>query len=80
MKEFGGSLEKTGSRIDRSTARTACLRLPGVGQETADAILLYALGHPVPVADEYLRRIAERHGLLTPAQGRSRIAYEHSPI
>ena len=43
--------------------RTRLLALPGVGQETADAILLYALGHAVPVADEYLRRIAERHGL-----------------
>jgi endonuclease III related protein len=43
------------------------LELPGVGPETADAILLYALGHAVPVADEYLRRIAERHGLLIAA-------------
>ena len=41
--------------------RERLLALPGVGQETADAILLYALHHPVPVADEYLRRIVERH-------------------
>jgi endonuclease-3 related protein len=34
-----------------------------VGPETADAILLYALGHPVMVVDEYLRRIAFRHHL-----------------
>ena len=33
-------------------------------------------GHPVPVADEYLRRIAERHGLLAPPPGRSRISYD----
>jgi endonuclease-3 related protein len=45
------------------------LALPGVGPETADAILLYALNHPVPVADEYLRRIARRHGLLTVPPG-----------
>ena len=56
--------------------RKRLLALPGVGQETADAILLYALGHAVPVADEYLRRIAERHGLLEPAPGRSRISYD----
>ncbi len=74
-ENYGGSLEKMAAA---STAglRELLLSLPGVGQETADAILLYALGHPVPVADEYLRRIAERHALLTPAQGRSRIAYE----
>jgi endonuclease-3 related protein len=43
--------------------RRQLLDLPGVGEETADAILLYALLHPVPVVDEYLRRIADRHGL-----------------
>jgi endonuclease III related protein len=45
--------------------REQLLALPGVGEETADAILLYALFHPVPVVDEYLRRIADRHGLAT---------------
>jgi endonuclease-3 related protein len=54
--------------------RRRLLSLPGVGQETADAILLYALGHAVPVADEYLRRIAERHGLVDPEGGQ--IKYE----
>ena len=38
--------------------------LPGVGEgNSADAILLYALLHPVAVVDEYLRRITDRHGL-----------------
>jgi endonuclease-3 related protein len=50
--------------------RHRLLALPGVGPETADAILLYALNHPVPVADEYLRRIAVRHRLLAPSLGR----------
>ena len=44
--------------------REALLALPGVGPETADAILLYALGQPVMVADEYLRRVTTRHALL----------------
>jgi endonuclease-3 related protein len=48
--------------------RRQLLALPGVGEETADAILLYALFHPVPVVDEYLRRIADRHGLATRAE------------
>ena len=69
--EFGGSLETL------ATAPTPALRhhlldLPGVGPETADAILLYALGHPVPVADEYLGRIAERHRLAAVPNGSKR--------
>jgi endonuclease-3 related protein len=59
-----------------ATLRNRLLELPGVGPETADAILLYALGHAVPVADEYLRRIAERHSLLDPAPGRNRRGYD----
>ena len=47
-----------------SAAREKLLALPGVGPETADAILLYALGKPVMVVDEYLRRITTRHELL----------------
>jgi endonuclease-3 related protein len=37
---------------------------------------LYALHHAVPVADEYLRRIAERHQLIVPQPGRNRKGYE----
>jgi endonuclease-3 related protein len=66
--EFGGSLEAL-AVAPTAALRRRLLALPGVGRETADAILLYALGHTVPVADEYLRRIAERHGLLTLASG-----------
>jgi len=74
-KEFGGSLEAMAA-VPTSALRQRLLDLPGVGDETADAILLYALGHAVPVADEYLRRIAERHGLLAPPEGRRRIPYD----
>jgi endonuclease-3 related protein len=38
--------------------------------------MLYALGHAAPVADEYLRRIVERHGLLKTAAARARISYD----
>lgn len=69
--EFGGSLEVLAA-ADPGVVRGRLLALPGVGPETADAILLYALGRPVPMADEYLRRIAERHGLAaTPSNGRA---------
>ncbi len=74
-KEFGGSLE-TMAAMPTAALRQRLLELPGVGDETADAILLYALGHAVPVADEYLRRIAERHGLVAMLAGRKRISYD----
>ncbi|MGH9591732.1 MAG: endonuclease III domain-containing protein [Bryobacteraceae bacterium] len=61
--EFSGSLKKLAA-LPTPALRDRLLGLPGVGPETADAILLYALGHSIPVADEYLRRIAERHGLV----------------
>jgi endonuclease-3 related protein len=73
-EEFGGSLERLAAAPTHAL-RDRLLALPGVGPETADAILLYALGHPVPVTDEYLRRIVERHGLETPAPGRNARGY-----
>jgi endonuclease III related protein len=49
---------------DAAQVRRQLLALPGVGPETADAILLYALDVPAMVVDEYLRRVVTRHGLL----------------
>lgn len=73
--EFQGSLV-TMAAAPTETLRRHLLTLPGVGMETANAILLYALGHPVPVADEYLRRIVERHRLITPAPKRNKAGYQ----
>jgi len=73
-REFGGSLERLAA-TPTPALRERLLALPGVGPETADAILLYALGHSVPVADEYLRRIVERHGLETAPPGRNARGY-----
>lgn len=73
--EYSGSLDVMAS-AETTDLRKRLLALPGVGPETADAILLYALGHAVPVADEYLRRIVERHQLMKPAPQRNRAGYE----
>jgi endonuclease III related protein len=73
--EFAGSLERF-AETPTAALRIRLLALPGVGPETADAILLYALGHPVPVADEYLRRIAVRHRLQDPAPAKNRKGYD----
>ncbi len=67
-ERYGGSLEQMAEQ-PTAELRTQLLALPGVGPETADAILLYALKHPVFVVDEYLRRVVTRHELL-PANAR----------
>lgn len=41
--------------------RRRLLAVRGVGEETADAILLYAFGKPLFVIDAYTRRVAQRH-------------------
>jgi endonuclease III related protein len=65
-KEYGGQMDalRHEALADPPAVRMALLALPGVGPETADAILLYALGAPVMMVDEYLRRVVVRHGLL----------------
>jgi len=52
---------------DRPTdaLRADLLAVHGVGPETADSILLYALRRPVFVIDAYTRRILSRLGLIT---------------
>ncbi len=62
-REFAGSLTALAA-VPVERLRPRLLALPGVGEETADAILLYALERPVMVVDEYLRRIANRHALI----------------
>jgi len=44
--------------------RRNLLSVHGIGPETADDILLYALGKPVFVIDAYTRRLFSRLGLL----------------
>jgi len=46
------------------TLRHELLAVYGVGLETADSILLYALNRPVFVVDAYTRRIGHWHGLF----------------
>ena len=43
--------------------RNELLNIHGIGPETADSILLYAVGKPVFVIDAYSRRIIERIGI-----------------
>jgi len=43
--------------------REELLNLKGIGPETADSILLYALDKPIFVIDEYTRRLLKKHNL-----------------
>jgi endonuclease-3 related protein len=52
-----------------SVLREELLGINGVGPETADSILLYALEMPTFVVDTYTARVAIRHGLLEPGGG-----------
>jgi endonuclease-3 related protein len=49
---------------DGEDVRQRLLSVKGVGPETADSIVLYALGMPSFVVDAYTHRIAGRHGLV----------------
>jgi len=63
--------------------REALLGVYGVGPETADSILLYALGRPFFVVDAYTRRIAARLGLTSPKADYDelqRFFCEHLPV
>jgi endonuclease-3 related protein len=59
---YSGSMEKMKTG-DLHVLRKNLLDVNGVGPETADSILLYALEKPVFVIDAYTKRVLQRHGL-----------------
>ena len=52
------------SRTPTPELRAQLLACHGVGPETADSILLYAMDRPAFVVDAYTRRILSRYGLI----------------
>jgi len=62
-REFGGSLARM-FRTPTAELRERLLAVHGIGQETADSILLYAGSHPVFVVDAYTKRVLTRHSLI----------------
>ena len=61
-------------RKETRELRRELLSIHGIGEETADSILLYAADRPVFVIDAYTRRIVERLGLRP--EGDSYNAYQ----
>jgi endonuclease-3 related protein len=61
-------------RVPTARLRSQLLDVPGIGPETADSILLYAVRRPVFVVDAYTRRIFSRHGLFDTDPGYEEIS------
>ncbi len=62
-REHGGSLDRMFA-LPTPRLRRELLQIRGIGEETADSILLYGGGHASFVVDAYTRRILERHSLI----------------
>ena len=63
MNETHGSMKIMKNR-DARELRMKLLGVNGIGQETADSILLYALEKPVFVIDAYTKRVLSRHNVM----------------
>ena len=63
MVNYRGSMTRM-SKEEMHALRERLLCVNGIGPETADSILLYALGKPVFVIDAYTKRVLSRHGIM----------------
>ena len=61
--EFGGDLNRMSAKPIH-VLREDLLKIPGLGKETTDSILLYALDKPIFVIDAYTKRLFTRHGFF----------------
>ena len=62
IESYKGDVKRMGT-ASTHRLREELLSLVGIGPETADSILLYALGRPVFVVDAYTVRLCSRLGL-----------------
>jgi endonuclease-3 related protein len=63
FERYRGSLQEMFAE-DAESLRQELLQINGIGEETADSILLYGGNKPTFVVDAYTRRILERHRLI----------------
>ncbi len=63
--QYDGQLANLES-VSTDRLRSELLEVKGIGRETADSILLYALRRSVFVVDTYTARIMTRHNLIEP--------------
>jgi endonuclease-3 related protein len=63
FRNYDGQLVNL-KKTNTDQLRAELLAIKGIGPETADSILLYALDRPIFVVDAYTARVAVRHGLI----------------
>ncbi|MBI1810546.1 MAG: endonuclease III domain-containing protein [Nitrospirae bacterium] len=63
MNDYHGSMKRM-KKEDMHSLRNKLLSVNGIGPETADSILLYALDKPIFVIDAYTKRVLSRHNIL----------------
>jgi len=63
MKDYHGSMQRL-KKEEMHSLRHKLLSVNGIGPETADSILLYALDIPIFVIDAYTKRVLSRHKIL----------------
>ncbi|MFH0855632.1 MAG: endonuclease III domain-containing protein [Candidatus Omnitrophota bacterium] len=68
INNYGADVKKISAK-NLGVLRKELLSVKGVGPETADSILLYALNKPVFVIDSYTKRVFSRHKLLKEDSG-----------
>ncbi|MEA3293122.1 MAG: endonuclease [Patescibacteria group bacterium] len=63
FKNYGGVEQM--EKANLKELREQLLGLKGIGEETADSILLYALNKPIFVIDEYTRRLVKKRNIAS---------------
>ena len=72
INDYHGSMGRMkNEKLD--TLRTKLLNVHGIGPETADSILLYALDKPIFVIDAYTKRALSRHSVINHDENYERI-------
>jgi len=71
QKNYMGNFSNT-APVPTQILRDQLLTINGIGHETADSIVLYALERPVFVVDAYTRRFLLRHNLIN-----EKASYDH---
>ncbi len=64
IESYAGNVESM-KQVETMRLREELLAVNGIGPETADSILLYALEKPVFVIDQYTYRLLTRHHLIS---------------
>ncbi len=63
VEDYGGRMSNM-KREETDIIRGRLLGVNGIGPETADSIILYALEKPVFVIDAYTKRVLSRHNVM----------------